>query len=71
MYLSRWEGGISPVLEAPAFTSAMCTAADFLRSERRRVEVIVFSPMRTVGFHRKVRGRKRNFVLDQPALTES
>lgn len=59
------------MLGAPAFTSPVCTAAEFLRSERRRVEVIIFSPMRIVGFHRKVRGRKRNFVLDQPAQTES
>lgn len=58
------------MLGAPAFTSPMCTAAEFLRSERQRVEVITFSPMGTVGFHRKVRGRKRNFVLDQPVQTK-
>lgn len=71
MHLSCWDSRISPVPGAPVFTSPVCIAADFLRSERRRVEVTTFSPVRTVGFHGKVRGRKRIFVLDQPALTES
>lgn len=58
MYLSRWDSRISPVLGAPACTSAMRTAADFLRSERRRVEVIIFSPARTVGLSQEGQRKK-------------
>jgi len=47
MRWARWDSRISAVLGAPAFTSARCSAAGFLRSERQRADVIVFSPMRT------------------------
>lgn len=51
--------------------SAMYTAADFLRSSRQCVEVIIFFSHENFGFYRKVTGRKGSFVLDQSALIES